>query len=157
MFSDIFFTLFHDFLGGVTEKRVSLLPLGIGARRVKTTRQLAQIRPTTRPFFLGELFFFWDFLWLQKHRYTGTQVHRYTGTQVHRYTGTQVHRYTGTQVHRYTGTQVHRYTGTQVHRYTGTQVHRYTGTQVHRYTGTQVHRYTTSRFILCIPRFTAGL
>ena len=27
MFSDIFFTLFHDFLGGVTEKRVSLLPL----------------------------------------------------------------------------------------------------------------------------------
>ena len=33
-------------------------PLGIGARRVKTTRQLAQIRPTTRPFFLGELFFF---------------------------------------------------------------------------------------------------
>ena len=27
MFSDIFFTLFHDFLGGVTEKRVSLRPL----------------------------------------------------------------------------------------------------------------------------------
>ena len=27
MFSDIFFTLFPDFLGGVTEKRVSLLPL----------------------------------------------------------------------------------------------------------------------------------
>ena len=27
MFSDTFFTLFHDFLGGVTEKRVSLLPL----------------------------------------------------------------------------------------------------------------------------------
>ena len=27
MFSDIFFTLFHDFLGGVTEKRLSLRPL----------------------------------------------------------------------------------------------------------------------------------
>ena len=33
MFSDIFFTLFPDFLGGVTEKRVSLLPLGILCRR----------------------------------------------------------------------------------------------------------------------------
>ena len=79
-------------------------PLGIGARRVKTTRQLAQIRPTTRPFFLGELFFFGIFY---GYKNTGTQVHRYTGTQVHRYTGTQVHRYTGTQVHRYTGTPHH--------------------------------------------------
>ena len=103
-------------------------PLGIGARRVKTTRQLAQIRPTTRPFFLGELFFFGIFY---GYKNTGTQVHRYTGTQVHRYTGTQVHRYTGTQVHRYTGTQVHRYTGTQVHRYTGTQVHHITFYLVH--------------------------
>ena len=125
----------------VRKKWLESYPLGIGARRVKTTRQLAQIRPTTRPFFLGELFFFGIFY---GYKNTGTQVHRYTGTQVHRYTGTQVHRYTGTQVHRYTGTQVHRYTGTQVHRYTGTQVHRHTGTQVHRYTGTgtQVHHIT---------------
>ena len=48
-------------------------PLGIGARRVKTTRQLAQIRPTTRPFFLGELFFFGIFY---GYKNTGTQVHR---------------------------------------------------------------------------------
>ena len=33
MFSDIFFTLFPDFLGGVTEKRVSLLPLQGGGER----------------------------------------------------------------------------------------------------------------------------
>ena len=32
MFSDIFFTLFHDFLGGVTEKRVSLRPQILGGK-----------------------------------------------------------------------------------------------------------------------------
>ena len=99
MFWNDFFAFFYDFLGCVTEKTATWTPLGIGARRVKTTRQLAQIRPTTRPFFLGELFFFGIFY---GYKNTGTQVHRYTGTQVHRYTGTQVHRYTGTQVHRCT-------------------------------------------------------
>ena len=79
-----------------TAKTAGRTPLFIGARRVKTTRQLAQIRPTTRPFFLGELFFFGIFY---GYKNTGTQVHRYTGTQVHRYTGTQVHRCTGAPHH----------------------------------------------------------